>query len=88
MSWASHRKAVHDASRPLPHRASHLRSCAMHVARMLGVAREVLFSRVRAGCGVDMERIADAQALLAAMAYLESVRPRSNSALPRQGAPT
>ena len=60
----------------------------MHVARVLGVAREVPFARVRAGCGLDMERIADAQALLAAMAYLESVRTRSNSALPRQGAPT
>jgi hypothetical protein len=40
MSFSSHRSALQDDSLPLEQRASHARSCALHVANKLGVKRE------------------------------------------------
>jgi hypothetical protein len=80
MSWASHRKAVRDASRPLPHRASHLRSCATRVAHILGMTRETFFSRIRSESGLDLERIDEERSSLAAMVHIEALRHRRDGA--------
>lgn len=73
MSYTSHRKAVLDESLPMPHRASHARSCALLVARKCGTTREEILSRLRS-TDVDLEKPADAATLLQALDQLERWR--------------
>ncbi len=42
MSFNSHKRKVLDESEPLQHRASHARSCALHVANALGLERDAV----------------------------------------------
>ncbi len=82
MSFSSHRKAVFDDSRPLSHRASHARSCALHVANKLGIRREAVLLEVAAQTGVDLNQPSDADQLLKAFALLEALR-QGGPELPR-----
>lgn len=77
MSFSSHRKAVLDESRPLSHRASHARSCALHVANKLGIRRDAVLHEVAARTGVDLNQPSDAEQLLKAFALLEALRQGS-----------
>jgi hypothetical protein len=74
MSFSSNRKAVLDASLPLEHRASHARSCALHVANKLGVPRSVVLVEVANRTGVDLGGAVGVSELLKALALLEELR--------------
>ena len=74
MSFSSHRRAVLDETLPLEHRASHARSCALHVANKLGVRREVVISAVAQCAGVDLNSPVQSPSLVSALAYLEALR--------------
>lgn len=54
MSWSTNRRDALDQSKPVPHRASHARSCAMLVAQKWRVDRDAVFSRVQYLCCVDL----------------------------------
>lgn len=73
MSHSSSRKAVLDSSRPLPHRASHARSCANHVAACLGLSREQLIAHIFELTGVNLDHPASEQELLRAFEHMESL---------------
>jgi hypothetical protein len=74
MSYSSHRKAVRDASLPFPHRASHLRSCALHIANKLAVSRDAVIETVKSTTGIDLHAPEDVGALERALAALEDMR--------------
>ena len=74
MSFSSNRKAVRDESLPLEHRASHARSCALHVANKLGVPRSVILGEVASRTGVDLDRAHSVSELLKAFTLLEELR--------------
>lgn len=74
MSWNSHRRKLLDESRPLAHRASHLRSCALLLAQKCGFTRATIIARVLEHSGVNLDEPADAAALLRAFAALEALR--------------
>ncbi|TLM99796.1 hypothetical protein FDZ73_21070 [bacterium] len=74
MSFSSNRRAVQDESLPLEHRASHARSCALHVANKLGVQREAVISEVAKKTGINLHGPVQAPELLQALAYLEALR--------------
>lgn len=71
MSHNSHRNAVLDESSPLAHRASHARSCAIHVANRLGLRRDDVIRQVEASTGVDLAHPASVEDLLLAFDVLE-----------------
>ncbi|MDU6411869.1 MAG: hypothetical protein E6560_13035 [Yersiniaceae bacterium] len=73
MSHASSRKKVLDQTLPLPHRASHARSCLNHVANRLGTNREALLERVEKETGINLVAPSDEKALLTAFLYFESL---------------
>ena len=50
MSFSSHWRKLLDESEPLEHRASHARSCAIHVANKLGLKRDEVIELVAAAC--------------------------------------
>jgi len=74
MSFSSHRHKLLDETVPFLHRASHARSCALHVANKLGLAREAIIERVAQQSGVSLHSPENAAQLLAALAVLESMR--------------
>jgi hypothetical protein len=74
MSFGSDRKAVMDEARPLAQRASHARSCALHVAQKLGVSRSVVLGKSALRAGVDLDHPADAEAILKAFAFIDELR--------------
>ena len=74
MSFSSHRRALQDDTLSLEHRASHVRSCALHVANKLGVKREVVIESVTQRTGVNLHTPNDAEALLTAFKFLEALR--------------
>ncbi|MBL8508359.1 MAG: hypothetical protein JNM11_07810 [Chitinimonas sp.] len=74
MSFSSHRRKLLDETLPFSHRASHARSCALHVANKLGLAREAIIERVAQQSGVSLHRPENGAQLLAALAVLESMR--------------
>jgi len=74
MSFSSNRKAVLDESLPLEHRASHARSCALHVANKLGVPRSVVLVEVASRTGVDLDHTHSVTELLKAFTLLEELR--------------
>jgi hypothetical protein len=73
MSKSSHKKAAHDASRPLSHRASHARSYVNCVAGHLGTSRAALLRRVAGETGVDLEAVQSEELLLVALRHLEAL---------------
>lgn len=74
MSFSSNRKVVFDESQPLVHRASHARSCALHVANKLGVRRSVVLAEVVRLAGVDLDHPVDAASMVKAFETLEELR--------------
>jgi hypothetical protein len=74
MSFNSHRRATLDEMRPLPHRASHARSCALLVAQKYRINREAVIQRVREITGVSLLEPKSGQELLRALTLLERFR--------------
>ena len=54
MSFSAHKRDALDATVPLNHRMSHLRSCAMLMGQKHRVPRSVIIERVLQRCGVDI----------------------------------
>jgi hypothetical protein len=54
MSFSAHKRDALDASMPLNHRMSHLRSCAMLMGQKYRVPRSTVIERVRQVTGVDI----------------------------------
>ena len=71
MSFNSHRRKVLDETDSLDHRASHARSCALHVANKLGLEREVVIELVASQTGVSLHSPGSATHLIAAFEALE-----------------
>ena len=80
MSYSNHKRLALDASRPLAHRASNVRSCAVHVSQKLRVRRSEIIERVLKLSGVDLCNIQEEQELLRGLSSLDSLRfPTLNS---------
>lgn len=74
MSFSSNRRKLLDETEPLEHRASHARSCALHVANKLGLKREAVIELVAQRTGVRLDQPGSAAALLKAFEELEALR--------------
>lgn len=74
MSFNSHKRKLLDVSEPLSHRASHARSCALLVAKKLGLRREDVIKLVAGKTGVDLDEPRSPVELLIALEELESMR--------------
>jgi hypothetical protein len=74
MSYSVHRRIVADATVPLEHRASHVRSCALHGANKLAVKRGAVFEHVKQQTGVDLDMPGSDEALAIAFASIEALR--------------
>ncbi|RIK77527.1 MAG: hypothetical protein DCC68_17115 [Planctomycetota bacterium] len=74
MSFSSSRRNALDDSKPLVHRASHARSCAMLVAEKWGVPRATIIDLVRSRCGVDLNAVSQGAEISTAVAELETIR--------------
>lgn len=74
MSFSSNRKKLLNESEPLDHRASHARSCALHVANKLGVEREAVIELVAQQTGVSFHHPKSVADLLRAFEVLEKIR--------------
>lgn len=77
MSFNSHRRKLLDESKPLEHRASHMRSCALHVANKLGLEREVVMQLVARETGVSLYNPKSAAELMIAYEALEKMRAQA-----------
>lgn len=80
MSFNSHRRKLLDESEPLEHRASHARSCALHVANKLGLEREVVIELVASETGVSLHDPESAAHLMIAYEALERIRAQAAQA--------
>ena len=58
MSFSAHKRDALDATVPISHRMSHLRSCAMLMGQKYHVPRSTILARVHELSGVDITRIA------------------------------
>jgi hypothetical protein len=76
MSFSSNRRKLLDETEPLEHRASHARSCALHVANKLGLTREAVIELVAQQTGVNLEQPGSVANLLKAFDALEALRER------------
>jgi hypothetical protein len=65
---------VADATLPLEHRASHARSCALHVANKLAVKRGAVLEHVKQRTGVDLDMPCSDETLAVAFASIEALR--------------
>ena len=74
MSYSAHRRMVADATMPLEHRASHARSCALHVANKLAVKRSAVLEHVKQQTGIDLDAPGSDEALAMAFASIEALR--------------
>jgi len=54
VSFIAHKRDALDATLPLNHRMSHLRSCTMLIGQKYRVPRSVIIERVLKLCGVDI----------------------------------
>ena len=77
MSFNSHRRKLLDETEPLEHRASHARSCALHVANKLGLEREVVIELIASQTGVSLHNPESATHLIAAFEALERIRAQA-----------
>ena len=74
MSHNSSRNKVLDDSRPLEHRASHARSCAIYIARRIGRSRDDVLAIVRDRTGVDLTKPGSADELLRGFEAMEALQ--------------
>jgi hypothetical protein len=65
---------VADPTVPLARRASHARSCALHVANKLAVKRSAVLEHVRQQTGIDLNMPDSDEALAIALASIEALR--------------
>ncbi len=73
MSHNSSRKGARDRSKPLVHRASHVRSCVSLIAARIGSTREKLMAHILVRMGVDLNAPESLEALMRAFEYLEGL---------------
>lgn len=74
MSYSAHRRDALDPEKPLAHRASHARSCTVHVSEKFRVHRDLVLDRVLQECGVDLRSVQNPEDLQNAMETLERIR--------------
>jgi hypothetical protein len=74
MSYSAHRRDALDPGQPVAHRASHARSCAVHVSQKFQVHRDVVLDRILQLCGVDLRLVPAGEDLVRAMETLEWIR--------------
>lgn len=74
MSFSAHKRDALDATLPLAHRMSHVRSCALLVGQKYRVPRIVIIERVKVLCGVDITVPVDDAAVQQAVRALESIK--------------
>jgi hypothetical protein len=74
MAYTAHRRIARDDCESFVRRASSARSCALHVAEKLGVPRSIIIRIVAERTGTDLMRPESAEAILAAIEYLELLR--------------
>lgn len=82
MSFSAHKRDALDATLPLAHRMSHVRSCAVLLGQKYRVPRGVIIDRVKVLCGVDITLPIDDAAVQQAVRVLESIK---ESGLPEVG---
>jgi hypothetical protein len=84
MSFSAHRRDALDRDLPLSKRASHARSCAVHVAEKWRVKRSVVLKAVHQKCGVDLTVVATDVEIETAIRVLEDLKlhglPRADDA--------
>ena len=74
MSYSSSRRLALDEAQPLPHRASHARSCAARISEKYRVHRDAVIGRVRELTGVDLRAPKSGAEVAAAVAAMETLR--------------
>lgn len=74
MSFNSHRRKLLDETLPLEYRASHARSCALHLANKLGLEREEVISLIAQRTGVSLHEPGSATNLVKALDAMEALR--------------
>ena len=75
MSFSTHKRDALDPSRPMNHRMSHVRSCAMLMGQKYRVPRSAIIERVRHSCGIDVLRLGtdlDARRAVAALVHIKN----------------
>ena len=82
MSFSSHRRKLLDKTAPFEHRASHARSCALHVANKLGLKREAVIELVAQQTGVSLHQPRSEASLLNALEALEALRNGDSGPMP------
>jgi hypothetical protein len=86
MAYTAHRRIARDVDKPLAHRASSARSCALHVAQKLSVRRSVVIAAVLGATGVDLKKPTSGDAIVSAIEYLELLRMGGIKLPQREGA--
>jgi len=74
VSFSSHRRDALNSALPLPHRQSHVRSCAMLMGQKYSVRRSVVLDLIQRACGADLNLPATEGELVAAMHVLERIK--------------
>ena len=80
MSYNTHKRQALDAASPLAHRASHARSCVLHVANAYHVHRDEILQRVKRLSSVDLLAVSTEEELGRAVACLDALREPSRDA--------
>lgn len=78
MSFNSHKRKLLDESEQFSYRASRARSCALLVARKMGLTRDAVIDLVASRTGIDLYAPQSVSELLIALEELECMR-RANS---------
>jgi hypothetical protein len=63
-----------DPDRPIPHRMSHARSCAVHVSQKYRVHRDVVLDQVRDMTGIDLTVPQGEDGIQRAVAALDALK--------------
>lgn len=74
MSYNIHKRFALDTTKPFPHRASHARSCTVHVASQLHVPRSEIIQQVKSLSGVDLMNVSNDEDLHRALVCLDQLR--------------
>lgn len=74
MSFSAHKRDALDATEPVLHRMSHLRSCAMLMGQKYRVPRSEIIDRVRELSGVDIMQPATDEEIHRAVEALVNIK--------------
>jgi hypothetical protein len=85
MSYSAHRRDALDPGLPLAHRASHARSCAVHVAQKYKVHRSAIIGLILRACGVNLMAVRSEQEIVDAIGALDSLRIHGLASRPNGG---